>query len=67
VQQTTSPPQKKSPKNSRKFTKKRLTKNQSKKQVYETSNPDITRVNDYAKHLKKNSFFIPNFCPLFGG
>ncbi len=41
------------------MTKKRLTNNQRKKQVYETSNPDITRVYDYAKHLKHTRSFFP--------
>jgi len=59
VKQTPSRPQTKQPKNPRKVTKKRQTNNQRKKQVYETLNPDITRVDDYAKHLKNTRSFFP--------
>ena len=63
VQQTPSRPQTELPKKSRKVTKKRLPNNQHKKQVYEISSPDITRVDDYAKHLKNTRFFFPNSVP----
>jgi hypothetical protein len=60
VQQTPSRPQTELPKTTRAPTKKKLVKNQRKKQVAETSYPDITIVDDYAKHLKYTRFFFPN-------
>jgi hypothetical protein len=59
VQQTPSRPQTEPPTIPRELTKKRLINNQRKKQVYETSNPYITRVDDYAKHLKNTRSFFP--------
>jgi hypothetical protein len=59
VQQTPSRPQTELQKKTRTPTKKKPRKNQRKKQVTETSNPDITRVDDYAKHLKNTRSFFP--------
>lgn len=60
VQQTPSRPQIEPPKNTKTVTQKSGSKNQRKKQVYQSSNPDITRVDDYAKHLKDTRDFFPN-------
>ena len=59
MQQTRSRLQKQQPKTPRIFAKKSLPKNQRKKQVSETLKPDITRVDDEAKHLKNNLFLFP--------
>jgi hypothetical protein len=59
LQQTPSRPTTKLPKNSLSFTRKRNLKKQSKKQVSETSTPDITRVDDYVKHLKNTRSLLP--------
>jgi hypothetical protein len=59
VQQTPSRPQTELQKKTRTPTKKKPRKNLRKKQVTETSNPDITRVDDYAKHLKNTRSFFP--------
>ncbi|WP_019486963.1 transposase [Kamptonema formosum] len=59
VQQTLSRPTTEPPKNSLIFTRKRNLKKRSKKQVSETLTPDITRVDDYAKHLKNTRSLLP--------
>ena len=59
VQQTPSRPQTKPHKSSIKVTKKMLTKKQHKKQVFESSTLDTTRVDDYAKHLRNTRHRFP--------
>jgi hypothetical protein len=59
VQQTPSRSQTELPKNTPIFAKKKLPKNQRKKQVSETFKPDKTRVDDYAKNLKNPRFLFP--------
>jgi hypothetical protein len=60
VQQTPLHPQIETQKSSPKIPKKKLTKKHRKKQIPESSNPDITRVDDYAKHLKDTRDRFPN-------
>lgn len=59
VQQTLSRPTTELPKYSLTFTQKRNSKKRRKKQVSETSMPDTTRVDDYAKHLKNTRSLLP--------
>ena len=57
VQQTPSRSQTEPPKNTPTFAKKKP--KQRKKQVSQTLKPDITRVDDYAKHLKNTRSLFP--------
>jgi hypothetical protein len=60
VQQTPSHSQTKPPKNTKIIPNKNRHKTQQKKQVFESSTPDTTRVDDYAKHLKNTRDRFPS-------
>jgi len=59
VQQTPWRPPTELPKNPLTATKKK-SKKRSKKEVSQSSTPEITRVDDYAQHLKKTRFLLPD-------
>ncbi|MEG4048206.1 hypothetical protein [Microcoleus sp. Pol17_C1] len=61
VQQTPSRPQIKPVKKLPENQKNCWSKNTRQKQDSQTSKPDITRVNDYAQHLKNTRYFFPTF------
>jgi hypothetical protein len=48
------------PKKARTVTRKKNSKKRCKKQVSESSMPEITRVDDYAKHLKNTRSLLPD-------
>jgi hypothetical protein len=60
VQQTPSRPQIKKVKKLPQKPKNSGSKKSRKKQESQSSTPDITRVNDYAQHLKNTRYFFPN-------
>ncbi|WP_333208055.1 hypothetical protein [Microcoleus sp. S36b_A2] len=66
VQQTPLRPTTELPKNSLTAKVKNNSKKLGKKQKLLSLTPEITRVDDYAQHLKKNSFFVARLCPLLG-
>jgi hypothetical protein len=60
VQQTPSRPSTELPKQPRTVTRKKNSKKRCKKQVSESSMPEMTRVDDYAKHLKNTRSLLPD-------
>ena len=60
VQQTPWRPTTELPKKPRTVTRKKTSKKRCKKQVSETSMPEITRVDDYAKHWKNTRSLLPD-------
>ena len=60
VQQTHKRPTTELPKKPRTVTRKKNSKKRCKKQVSESSMPEITRVDDYAKHLKNTRSLLPD-------
>jgi hypothetical protein len=60
VQQTHKRPTTELPKKTRTVTRKKTSKKRCKKQVSETSMPEITRVDDYAKHWKNTRSLLPD-------
>lgn len=59
VQQTPWRPPTELPKNPRTAKAKKTSKKQTKKEASQSSKPELTRVDDYAQHLKKTRSFLP--------
>ncbi len=59
MQQTPSRPTTELPKKLRTVTRKKISKKRCKKQVFETSMPEITIVDDYAKNWKNTRSLLP--------